>query len=530
MSFATTQTYMHYHHQLLHCTLIICLWSIGTPLQAHSSTNELWWHAPTHTTPSADMGYFKWSPLARQAYHTVLELRFREGRHLCNRLRSEEPGNLIVHHIENYLDFLKIYIDERADEYARLKPNYNTRIAAIEAGDEHSPWQRFLLADIRLQWALVKFKFEEYASAFLDINKAFKLLVTNDQLFPNFAPTKKDLAILHAAVGTVPEGFQWAVEWLTNMEGSYAQGKNELEQVVRYSQQNPDFIYAQEVYVLYTYLLLHLGNDRRTAWAVIQRSNLKPKQHPLAAFVWANVAMRTGHNDEAIRILQQRPRGPQYYPFPYFEFMLGNALLHKLSPIADVHFKNYLATFQGRNFIKEAHQKLAWHYLIHGPRHLFDYHMQRILAEGQKQADTDLSAWRAAKAGEVPWVPLLKARLLFDGGYYQRALDLLLDMDPKAMPTHRDHIEYLYRMGRVYQELGLHDEALYYFRRTIAQGRDAPWYFACRAALEMGHIYEQMGDAPRARAHFELCLSIRPQEHRLGLYQHAKAGLNRLKE
>jgi len=507
--------------------VLLCALSFAClPLLA--AAEALWWEAPC-TPPAEEVGYFEWTPLARQAYEAAIELRFRDCRLLCDRLRAEEPGNLMVHHVENYVDFLTIYIDERADEYAELKPNYGLRLAAIEAGDDSSPWKRFLLADLRLQWALVKFKFEEYTSAFFDINKAFKLLVENDALHPGFAPTKKDLAILHAAVGTVPEGFQWAVDWLTSLEGTYAQGKNELEQVVRYCQQHPDFIYAQEVYVLYTYLLLHLGNDRAAAWNVIRRSDLDPAAHPLASFVWANVAMRTGHNDEAIRILQQRPRGPQYHPFPYFEFMLGNALLHKLHPAADVHFKNYLRTFKGRNFIKEAHQKLAWHYLIHGPRHLVSYHMQRILVEGEKQADTDLSAWRAAKAADLPYVPLLKARLLFDGGYLQRALDLLLSLEPADLPTRRDYIEYLYRLGRVYQEMGLDKEALYYFRRTIERGRDEPWYFACRAALEMGHIYEKQDDVARARAHFELCLGIRPQEHRLGLYQHAKAGLNRLR-
>lgn len=491
------------------------------PIAPHSG------HA--HVAAGKEVGYFEWTPLARQAYQAAVELRFRDSRLLCDRMRLEEPGNLMVHHVENYIDFFTIYISEEADVYARLKPHFALRLAAIASGDDHSPWKRFLLADLRLQWALVKFKFEEYASAFFDINKAYKLLVANEARFPDFFPTKKDLAILRAAVGSVPEGFQWAIEWLTSLEGTYAQGKRELEQVVRYAQQHQDFVYSQEVHVLYTYLLLHLGNDRKGAWQVLHHSTLDPKAHPLAAFVWANVAMRTGHTDEAIRILTERPRGPQYYPIPYLEFMLGNALLHKLHPAAEIHFKNYLRTFRGRNFIKEAHQKLAWHYLIHGPRHLVHYHMQRILVEGKKQADTDLSAWRAAKAGELPWVPLLKARLLFDGGYYRRALDMLLDMDVRDIPTPRDYIEYLYRLGRVYQELGLDDEALYYFRRTIERGRDKPWYFACRAALEMGHIYERRGDAARARAHFELCLSIRPQEHRLGLYQHAKAGLNRLK-
>ena len=46
----------------------------------------------------------------------------------------------------------------------------------------------------------------------------------------------------------------------------------------------------------------------------------------------------------------------------------------------------------------------------------------------------------------------------------------------------------------------------------------------------MGLIYEATGDLPKARAAFERCLSLEPEEYRTGLHQKAKSGLARLEE
>ena len=182
--------------------------------------------------------YFEWSPLARQAYEKVIQLRFDEARSLLQRLEATEPDNDIRLLVENYLDFFTVFIDEDATVFERLESNKDRRLDRLRKSDPASPWHLYLQADIRLQWALARLKFEEYATAFFEVNKAFKLLRRNAERFPDFMPTYKDLGILHAMVGTIPDNYQWTVRWLSSLEGTIDQGQAELERVIRYAETN----------------------------------------------------------------------------------------------------------------------------------------------------------------------------------------------------------------------------------------------------------------------------------------------------
>ena len=479
--------------------------------------------------PGREAAYFSWSAKARQAYEKVLQLRFTEAESLLGQLQREEPSNLIRIHIENYLDFFRVFIDEDYAEFQRLEKNKDLRLQQLKASPASSPWRLYLQADIRLQWALARLKFEEYSNAFLEVNKAFKLLEENARLFPDFMPNKKDLGILHAMVGTIPDGYKWAVEWVSSMDGSIAQGRKELEEVIEYSRNN-DFIFEEETYVLYAYLLLHLDNKDQDAWRVIQESRLNPDTNPLACFIMANVALRTGRNDKAIDLLLHRPGGRTFHPFPYLDFMLGIAKLQRLDPDADSYLQKFLDRFQGRNFIKEAYQKLGWHRLINGDLPGYRAQMDRVVKYGYTVVESDKSALQEAEKGEAPNSSLLRARLLFDGGYYERALGAMQALSEKNLTRKRDQLEYPYRLARVYHALGKYELALQYYSKTIQAGSLEPWYFACRAALESGRIYESQGKKTDARASYKKCLSIKPEEHRAGIHQAAKAGIGRLEE
>jgi tetratricopeptide (TPR) repeat protein len=472
--------------------------------------------------------YFEWTPLAKEAYQKSIQLRLMEARSKLGQLQEQEPNNYIAYHIEDYIDFFTVFINENPEEFKKLERNKNQRLDKIKEGPSDSPWYLYLQADIRLHWALARLKFEEYGTAFFEVNKAFKLLSKNQNRFPDFKPNLKDLGILHAIVGTIPEGYQWTVEWLSALEGSIDQGRSELEQVIDYARNN-EFIFEEETYALYAYLLLHLNHDDEAAWKVINQSNLKPGTNPMACFIMANIAMRTRQNDRAIELLQNRPQSRAFHPFPYLDFMLGVCKLQRLDSDADTYLQRYLDRFNGMNFIKEAHQRLAWHYLIHGNENEYTRHIQLAISQGNAITGSDQSAEREGKSGTLPDPNLLKARLLFDGGYLSNAQRILSQCSPHQFSTKSHQIEYLYRLGRIEHALNNYTAALNHYQQTIEQGSSQPEYYACRAALESGHIYEQRAQFPKATSYFEQCLSIKPQEHKTGLHQAAKAGLERVK-
>jgi tetratricopeptide (TPR) repeat protein len=386
----------------------------------------------------------------------------------------------------------------------------------------------YVQAEIRLQWALARSKFEEYFTAFTEVKTAYKQLEKNQKLYPGFIANKKSLGILHALVGTIPDGYKWGVKLLGGMDGTIEQGQREIKEVIDYASRH-EFIFEEETQVMYAFLMLHLKNQDETAWDIINAGNLKSNNSPLTCFALANIAMRTGKNDEAISILQNRPTGSQFMPFHYLDFMLGLAKLYRQDADANFYIGRFVSNFKGRNYIKEAYQKLAWYNLLNNNESAYYLNMALCQSRGEKTIEADKNALKEAKFGELPDKTLLQARLLFDGGYYKRAYSLLKSKTENSFQKKHFQLEYHYRLGRITDKLKKLDEAIFYYQKTIDDGQYESFFFACNAALQIGHIYEKLNQFEKAKSYYNLCLSLKPDEYRNGLHQKAKAGLNRLK-
>ena len=481
-----------------------------------------WWGVPAKAEE-----YFSYNSSIKQAYQKAVALRLDEAAAILTKLKAQAPQNLAVYHIENYLDFFRLYISEDVEEYNRLKKHLDIRLDKIKAGDPKSPYYLYAQGDIFLQWSLVKLKFGDFLGAFSNAGKAFRLLKKNQEKFPQFMPNYKDLWLLHALVGTIPDNYQWGVKLLGGMQGSIAQGKAELEKVMRYSRQN-EFMFADETVVYYAFMVLHLENDAEEAWKILQNQNLDVAKNPLHCFLKSSVALRSGHNNEAIEMLSQYHKTAGALDFPALEFQLGLAKLRRLDSDAAPHFLNFLNRFRGRNNIKEAYQKLAWSELIKGNTAGYKRYLQLCTQRGVADFGSDKNAQEEAQNNTTPEPTLVKARLLFDGAYYQKALDLLKEKENYRWPTQASQLEYTYRLGRVLHGMERWDEALGLYRQTITNGRESAYYYACNAALQAGLICEARKNYAQAKQFFDLCLGMKPSDYKTSLHQAAKAGIARV--
>lgn len=471
---------------------------------------------------------FDYNDDLKKAYDLIMSLRFEEATAQLNQLRKLQPNNLAILHIENYKDCLTVFINEDYEEFKRLLPNREKRLNKIRRNAPESPYTDFVQAEIRLQWSVVRLKFEEYFSSFTDVNRAYKLLTNNLEKYPDFIESKKSLGVLHALIGTVPNQYKWVLKLIGGMKGSINQGIREIEEVIDYGNKNR-FFFHNEMTAIYSLGLMHLKGDYDRALDVLKKSSLKPDSNPLACFIFANVAAHAGWNDIAIDYLTNRPIANKFEDFHYLDFMLGMAKIHRLDTDSDVYLERFVDNFRGRNYIKEAYQKLAWFQLIHGKNEGYFGYIKNCLHRGAKVTGEDEKAYIEAKSNQLPNVALVTARLLFDGGYYQRAASELQGSN-KRFTKKKDKLEYDYRMGRIKHMQKDFRDAISYYEKTIKKGRNESYYFACNAALQTGKIYEVQQDYKKAIQYFKLCLGIDPDEYRKGLHQQAKAGLNRIED
>ncbi|MCC7246281.1 MAG: tetratricopeptide repeat protein [Saprospiraceae bacterium] len=473
--------------------------------------------------------YFEFSAPARDAYQKTVELRLNDANQQIGNMRRQEPDNLIAIFLENTVEFLSIITQDDEAAYKRQSKQMDKRLSAISRGDTRSPYYLYTQAEIRLQWAVLRGRFGDYLSSLSDIKLAYALLEENQRRFPDFVANKKSLGILHALVGNIPDNYRWAIKAVGGMNGSIEQGLSELDQVLAYAQNN-DFVFEQETLLAYCFLQSHLNNQGDQAWSRLKNSRLNPGSSPLVAYAMANLAVKTGKTDEAINLLEKAPQGSAYSPFQYRQYLLGIAKLYRLDQDANVPLENFIQTFKGQNAVKECCQKLAWYYLLNNNEQGYWNNMYLAKTRGASQSDPDKAALREAESGEKPDVRLLKARLLFDGGYYRRAYDLLKNAGNEYQNSYTKwQLEYTYRMGRIAHKLGKKQEAIGQYNATMAAGVSQPWYFACNAALQLGLLYEESGDRKNAATAFRRCLDIKPKEYADSLHAKAKAGLSRVK-
>ena len=78
-----------------------------------------------------------------------------------------------------------------------------------------------------------------------------------------------------------------------------------------------------------------------------------------------------------------------------------------------------------RNYIKSAYHKLSLIALLEDNIEEKKYYERMVLNNGERLIDEDRQAEYDVKNNTLVNTNLLKSRLLFDGGYYQEALDLL---------------------------------------------------------------------------------------------------------
>ena len=469
---------------------------------------------------------FQFNENCRKAYNSIISLKLDEGNALLKAEQKQNPDNLIALYIENYSDFLQIYTSDSRTQYDQLKKNKDIRLSELMVGDPASPYYLFTQAEVNLQWAALGIKFGEYVNAVFAIRKAYKALEQNQNRFPDFKANKKSLGVLYALLGSVPDQYKWGVN-LLGMNGNVEKGINYLKETVEYGKKN-DFIYTEETITIYAFLLLHLQNDAETGWKVLQENGFPKKDNLMNVYTCAHLAVYGKHTDEAIKILNERPTGSSFVLFPHLDYLMGLAKLNKQEPDADSWFKKYVAEYKGENHVKSSYQKIAWSYLLKGDTANYSNFIGKVLKYGGNTVDADKQAQKEAESQKAPNTKLLRARLLFDGGYYGKAADEMNKLTEANFKNAEEQTEYFYRTARIYDEWDKKDSAIILYNKAIEKGKELPRYFAANSAFETGKIYEARGQKEKAIEFYNLCMSFENHEYKNGLDQKAKAGLNRL--
>ncbi|MBB6499589.1 tetratricopeptide repeat protein [Pedobacter cryoconitis] len=462
-----------------------------------------------------------------KAYQLIFELKINAAKQLIAAEKNAHPKNSIVPLLENYADYFYLITVESKQDFDRLKEEKSRRLSQIDDDDAQSPYYLYAQAEINLQWALLRSRYGEYFTAAREIKKANGQLQDNAKKFPGFHLNGKGLGLINVFLGNLPDGVLKSTLSTFGVKGDVQKGLSMLDKLAQNLPKSAFEPFYEEVVFYYVYVLSDVIHSP-DAYAKTMKYTARISDNSLLkAYLQAYVCARNGHNDEAISILGKRPSGEGYQAFPYLELLMGTAKLNKLDYSGATNFKRFLQLNKGVNYIKDANLHLSWVALLNGDTGAYRAYNNKVRSAGYTYGEKDKQAMNEV-AAPAPDPGLLKSRLLFDGGYYTKALDMLSGENADSYKSIKDKVEYYYRMGRIYDALDKDDNALQYYQNAVTSGRNLKYYYAATSALNMGRIYAKKRNDAKAKAWFNQAINMKNHEYENSIEAQAKDGLKKL--
>ncbi|HZB11982.1 MAG TPA: tetratricopeptide repeat protein [Chryseolinea sp.] len=464
-----------------------------------------------------DMPEWYFDAPTQSAYELVLNLQLEEAHQII-----PEPVTAQQHYVIALAEALELLITEDGEKYTEYESRFTERLERKTS--LNVPDDLFLQAEIRMQWTFIYLKFGHEFDAALNLRQAYLTIDEIRNRFPKFQSIKKTSGLLEVIIGSVPQKYNWVLS-LLNMEGSTKTGLAELD-YIRSSGSALAFE-ANLVHALIQGFLL-----QQPGQGVNEINTLRTK-HPknrLALFLASALSIKDNQSENALKMLDSLSQNSVGIPLYYADYLRGEIFLHKGEYLNSISsYRSFINHYNGQNGVKDGYFKIGLCYWLNGNTNDAEEIFKQAKSRGKEASEADKYAARSLADDELPHIQLTKARYATDGGYYDRAKQILELLQPKDIPTKRDQVEYAYRMARLAHKINDTQNAKTFYQKSVTLSGDEDWYYAPNACLQLGYILLNEGDTTLAKSYFTKALSYGKHEYKNSIDSKAKSGLAQIK-
>ncbi len=498
----------------------------------------------------------------QKLYDEIFDLEFNYTKTEENNNKIKTPLHLVV---EDFRDMLFILLTEDKKNYEKLEQNEELRLKELEKFSQnkykktnHYKEYKWAKAEIKLHWAIIKLSYDEKWSAAFRVRQAYKLLLENEQEFPNFIYQKKSLALLQIVLASVPQKYKWALD-LIGMEANLKNGIQNLQK----STSQTHFFQKETLLwqsLLQTYLVEDLIENGNSSKKIAQNLLKNYPSQKLVLLVSSLVLMKNEDHKTALLAWQNYARNYQNNKLIFdkkeqfsLEYLLAELYFYSEKPKkAKFHYFNFLKNIKfnpNRNSIKDSYYKLfliEWFDNLSQISNLTikeNSYFNSILSKGIAKTAVDKNANKFVESVNQNGLPnknLYQARILTDGGNYQKALEIVNQITNSEVEKWKNEnkfetvLEYTYRKARILDklnELSKLNQAILFYKQVIEYStlkkQNEIHYFAANSALQLGFIYTKI-DKKVAKSYFEKAISFEGHQYEESITQKAKLALEKL--
>ncbi|MFC2120759.1 tetratricopeptide repeat protein [Bacteroidota bacterium] len=462
----------------------------------------------------------------KKAYTKIFQLQFSDAEDIIKYEKNQNSDNAICYYLEDYLDCIKILVSQKESDINLYNKNFSSRIREIKKSDNNSPYYLYCISEMYFHSALIKINSNSMVAASFDLISSLKHIKKNIEKFPGFILNKKLDGVLNLFMGSVPDNYKWFTK-LIGFSGDINTGLKKIDQFYTYTL-NKEFLSVEGI-LIKGFSLHDFSDNSDNAYGFISNIQNLDLNNPLVRYTYSLFALKSGYTDKAIKTLEGYKPSLNEYRMWFFEYLLGRSYLYKLDKKTISSFNKFLHNYEGMNYIPASYQKLSWYYFLTNDLDSFEECKNSAITKGNSFIETDKQARDELKTSKYDPI-LLKARIYFDGGYYDLAKKLLIDNKDIFLAQDTDKKgEYYYRLARVYHKQKNITNAKEYYLKVLEMSDILKKYFVPNSALNLAYIYEKEGSKILAKEYYEKCLNLNNYQFSFGIEKNAKTGLNRFK-
>ncbi len=445
-----------------------------------------------------------------RAHKLTLDLQFAEAR----KLLAANSSTLQSTYVSSLSEALELLLTEDPSLFSSYEQNFEDRLFKNpKTADE-----KFLLAEMHLQWAFVYLKFGHELDAASHFRDAYKIATDCRRRSSQYLPIRKTTGMLEVMVGAVPEKYTWVMD-LFGIHGSIENGLRDLDLI-----SNSNNGLAGEARLMKSLIEGYVLQQPAGAADDLQQNLHRDSSHSFALGA-ASLFIKSAQSEKAYALLE-----PLANVTPIANYFRGEILLHRgdYRDAIDA-YQRFARSYQGSNNLKDTFFKIGICYRLLDQRLKSDSAFAIARENGNDLVEADRSAARTLASGGLSHSSLLKVRYSTDGGYYDIARQTLDKIVQGELPTEKDRVEYYYRRARLEHGTNHVAAAKIFYQQVIDMAGNKPWYFAPNACLQMGYLALEAKDETRAKQYFKKALTYKNHEYKNSIDSKAKTALNRMK-
>ena len=453
-------------------------------------------------------------------YEDILALKTIDAKSKVTRNRNT---TLYLDHLKNTIELL---ISGNKNDLSEYEKKTDKILSHYKKQKTSSPFLKFYIAETLLRSAFVHLKLGHEITAGWELKKSYQEININIKSYPNFLPQYKTIGLLNVIISSIPDKYNWLLSIL-GMNGSVYQGISKLSTL-----SESENVFNTEATLLILLIEGYILQETTKSIKGLEQLYQNNNDNLLIGYLYVSVLIKSQKNEIALDVLNSLKalQNENYIKFSLLNYLVAETHLKKGSYTQAIdNYQSFIDIHDGDNYLKDAHYKMGLAYWFQNQPKLATSHFETAKNIGETLTEADKHAEKQLNNDKSPNLRIMKARLLTDGGYYEKALKILENIRLSELTSKKDQVEINYRKARIYHQTDRLNAAIAFYKLTINNVEKSDWYFTPNAALQLGFIYQSEGSMYLAEKYFKKALSYKGHEYKNSIDNKAKSGLSSLK-